>query len=72
LMSSQFTIASVSNLATLTVSGNSASTITVNAGQTGELVGQFNVQAGNNPVKVTSLNFTQIGSVQSNYSRTSN
>jgi hypothetical protein len=67
LNSAQFTIASVNNLATLTVSGNSSSTINANAGQTDVLVGQFNVQAGNNPVKVTSFNFTNVGSVQPNY-----
>jgi hypothetical protein len=67
LTSAQFTIANVSNLATLTVSGFSSSTVSVNAGQLNDLVGQMTVQAGNNPVKVTQLNLTNVGSVQSNY-----
>jgi hypothetical protein len=67
LTSAQFTIANVSNLATLTVSGFSSSTVSVNSGQLNDLVGQMTVQAGNNPVKVTSINLTNVGSVQSNY-----
>jgi hypothetical protein len=67
LNSAQFTIASVSNLATLTVSGVQSGATTVNAGQLDDLVGQFTVQAGNNPVKVTDLNFTNIGSVTPSY-----
>jgi hypothetical protein len=67
LTSAQFTIANVSNLATLTVSGFSSSTVNVNSGQLDDLVGQMTVQAGNNPVKVTSVNLTNVGSVQPNY-----
>jgi hypothetical protein len=67
LNSAQFTIAAVNNLATLTLSGFSSSTVTVNAGQLNDLVGQFTVQAGNNPVKVTQLNFTNVGSVTPSY-----
>jgi len=68
LNSNQFTIASVSNLATLTItSATSTASTTVNAGQLNDLVGQVTVQAGNNPVKVTSLTFTNIGSVTPSY-----
>jgi hypothetical protein len=67
LNSAQFTIASVSNLATLTINGFSSSTISVNAGQLNDLVGQFTVQAGNNPVKLNSINFTNVGSVTPSY-----
>jgi hypothetical protein len=67
LTSAQFTIASVSNLATIIVSGVQNASTSVNAGQLDDLVGQMTVQAGNNPVKVTALNFTNVGSVQSNY-----
>jgi hypothetical protein len=67
LNSAQFTIASVSNLATLTVSNPQNTPTTVNAGQLDDLVGQFTVQAGNNPVKVTALNFTNVGSVTPSY-----
>ncbi len=63
----QMTVASVSNLATLTLSGAASSTVNVNAGQTNFLVAQFNLQAGNNPVKVTSLRFTNVGSVDPSY-----
>ncbi|MGD1003440.1 MAG: peptidoglycan-binding domain-containing protein [Minisyncoccia bacterium] len=65
--SAQFTIASVSNLATLTVSGVQNASTSVNAGQLDDLVGQMTVQAGNNPVKVTALNFTNVGSVTPSY-----
>jgi hypothetical protein len=64
--SNQFSFATVTNLATITLSGNSSSTITANAGQTNVLVGQFNVQAGNNPVKMNSITLTNIGNAQSN------
>jgi hypothetical protein len=67
LTSAQFTIASVSNLATLTVSGVQNASTSVNAGQLDDLVGQMTVQAGNNPVKVTALNFTNVGSVTPSY-----
>ena len=53
------------NLA-LTSQDNNAST-TVNAGQTNNLVGQFTLTAGNNPVKVTSLRFTETGSIPTQY-----
>ncbi|HUC02167.1 MAG TPA: peptidoglycan-binding domain-containing protein [Candidatus Paceibacterota bacterium] len=66
LESGQFTIASVNNLATLTISNNTSASTTVNAGQTDYLVGQFTVQAGNNPVKLNSITFTNIGSTDSN------
>ena len=68
LTSAQFTIANVSNLATLTVSGFSSSTVSVNSGQLNDLVGQMTVQAGNNPVKVTSINLTNVGSVHAELS----
>jgi hypothetical protein len=68
LNGSQFTIASVTNLATLTItSATSTASTTVNAGQLNDLVGQMTVQAGNNPVKVTSVTFTNIGSVTPSY-----
>lgn len=67
ITSNAYTLATVSNLATLTVSGAATSTVNVNAGQTNYLVGQFNLQAGNNPVKVTFLRFTNIGSVTPSY-----
>jgi hypothetical protein len=54
-------------LATLTVSGVQSASTTVNAGQLNDLVGQMTVQAGNNPVKVTSINLTNIGSVTPSY-----
>jgi len=57
----QQTTVSVTNLATLTFT-NSSSTTTVNAGQANSLVGTFSLQAGGDPVKVTSLNFTLTGS----------
>jgi hypothetical protein len=63
IMSNNATLTTVSNLATLTVSGYSSSTVNINAGQQNYLIGQFNVQAGNNPVKVTSLRFTNVGTV---------
>jgi hypothetical protein len=61
------TVASVSNLATLTLSGAASSSVNVNAGQTNYLVAQFNLMASNNPVKVTSLRFTNVGSVDPSY-----
>jgi hypothetical protein len=67
LTSSQFTIATVSNLATLTVSGVQGGSTSVNAGQLNDLVAQMTVQAGNNPVKVTHVNFTNVGSVTPSY-----
>ena len=68
LNSAQFTIASVSNLATLTITRRlSTASTTVNAGQLDDLVGQLTVQAGNNPVKVNSVNFTNVGSVTPSY-----
>jgi hypothetical protein len=68
LNSAQFTIASVNNLATLNItSATSTASTTVNAGQLDDLVGQVTLQAGNNPVKVTSVNFTNIGSVTPSY-----
>ena len=62
-----FTVAAVSNLATLSITGFSSSTVSVNAGQTNYLVGQFTLQASNNPAKITSLRFTNVGSVSSQY-----
>jgi len=57
----QQSLVSVSNLATLTFQ-NVNSTTTINAGQNNNLVGQFTLTAGNNPVKVKSLRFTLTGS----------
>ncbi len=65
--SGNFTVASVTNLAALTISGYSSSTVTVNAGQTNYLVAQFTMQASNNPAKVTYVRFTNIGSVTPSY-----
>ncbi len=59
-------LVNVSNLATLTFQNTSATT-TVNAGQTNNLIGQFTLTAGNNPVKVTSLRFTVTGSLPNQY-----
>lgn len=67
LNGNNFTTASVTNLAKLNLSGFSSSTVTVNAGQTNYLVGQFTIQASNNPAKVTSLRLTNVGSVSPNY-----
>lgn len=61
----QFTVASVSNLAQLQISGYSSSSVTVNAGQSNYLVGQFTLQASNNPAKLTYLSFQNVGSVSS-------
>jgi hypothetical protein len=67
LNSAQFTIASVTNLAQLQVSGVQNASTSVNAGQLNDLVGQFTVQAANNPVKVTVINLTNVGSVTPSY-----
>ncbi len=58
-----FTVASVLNLAQLRIDGYSSSSVSVNAGQTNYLVGQFNIQASNNPAKVTYLRLQNVGSV---------
>ena len=67
LNGSQFTIATVNNLATLTINSAANGSTTVNAGQLNDLVGQMTIQAGNNPVKVVSVNVTNIGSVTPSY-----
>jgi len=60
------TVAQVSNLAQLTFT-NLPATTTVNAGQTNNLVGQFTLNAGSDPVKVTSIRLTETGSVPTQY-----
>ncbi|MGC9611056.1 MAG: peptidoglycan-binding domain-containing protein, partial [Minisyncoccia bacterium] len=67
ITSNYMTVATMTNLATLTVSGYSSSTVNINAGQQNYLIGQFTVQAGNNPVKVTNLRFTNVGTVDTGY-----
>jgi hypothetical protein len=62
-----FTLVNLTNLATLTVTNLTTGNTTVNAGQTSYLAGQFSVQASNNPVKVTSIRLTNIGSIQTGY-----
>ncbi|MCL5224176.1 MAG: hypothetical protein M1361_00970, partial [Patescibacteria group bacterium] len=59
----QMTLVNVSNLATLTFTAvNPGASSTINAGQKNNLIGQFTLLAGNNPVKVTSARFTMTGS----------
>ncbi|HEY5221096.1 MAG TPA: peptidoglycan-binding protein [Candidatus Paceibacterota bacterium] len=68
LESGNFTIANVTGLATLTItSATSTASTTVNSGQLDDLVGQMTVLAGNNPVKVNAVTFTNIGSVTPSY-----
>ncbi|MCL5016178.1 MAG: peptidoglycan-binding protein, partial [Patescibacteria group bacterium] len=62
-----FTLVSLTNLATLTVTDLTTGNTTVNSGQTSYLAGQFSVQASNDPVKVTSVRLTNIGSIQAGY-----
>ncbi len=59
------TVVSVT-LASLTFQ-NIPATTTVNAGQTGNLIGQFTLTAGSDPVKLTSLRLTETGSIPTNY-----
>lgn len=65
VMGAAFTLASVSNLAQLQISGYSSSSVSVNAGQTNYLVGQFTLQASNNPAKLSYISFQNVGSVSS-------
>jgi hypothetical protein len=65
VMGNSFSLVTVSNLATLQVSGTSTATVTVNAGQLGYLAGQMTLTAGSNPVKVSSIRLTNVGSIQS-------
>ncbi len=66
VMGNNMSLVSVTNLATLTFQTTTAST-TINAGQTNNVIGQFTLTAGNDPVKVTSLRFTMTGSLPTQY-----
>jgi len=60
-------LVAVSNLASLTFNNISSAATTINAGQTNNLVGQFTLAAGNNPVKVSSIRLTMTGTVPTQY-----
>jgi len=59
------TIAAVSNLGALTVTSPSTLATTVNSGQTQMPVGYFQFQGSNQPLSISNINFTLVGSVAS-------
>ncbi|MCL4403872.1 peptidoglycan-binding protein, partial [Patescibacteria group bacterium] len=60
------TLASL-NFTNSSVGTSSASAVNVNAGQTHNVVGTFTLQAGSDPVKISSIRFTEAGSIPTQY-----